>query len=144
MVIRYRVSWVYFLGLEALCQTYCGLQKPRPLRSFRVRGYIGMCTGLDSMRPQLRVVWLHTVASCYRCPARHGPPKSFEFYNFLGHVLYFTRARTSFFWVLSPNRILSYSDIALRLRFLSALFWHLIFVIYDCVSWRHSSSGPLP
>jgi len=58
----------------------------------------------------------------------HRPSPNFLFFFnfwvslFLGHVLYFTWAWTSFFWVLSPNCILSYSNSALHLRFLSALF----------------------
>ena len=42
------------------------------------------------------------MASCYKCPG----PQVFVFRNFLGNVVYFTWAWTSFFWVLSPNCIL--------------------------------------
>ena len=50
-----------------------------------------------------------------------GLPQMFQFHNLL--VLYFKWAWTSFFWVRSRNYcILPYSNSALRLRFLSALF----------------------
>jgi len=57
------------------------------------------------MKSKARSFWGSTdkatscaVASCYRCPG--GPGLQNCWVSFLGHLLYFTWAWTSFFWVL--------------------------------------------
>ena len=64
-------------------------------------------------------------------------PKIFELHNFLGHVLYCAWSWTSFFWFLSTYCILPYLNSALRLRFLSALFYVQFLLLTDCLLWCH-------
>ena len=96
--------------------------------------HYGMQT--SSRHPTERRYLLSTLASCFRCPERWMEGGIFEFHHFLGHVLYFTWAWTSFFCVLSPNCILPYSNSALHLRFLSALFRVQFLLLTDCLSWH--------